>query len=466
MKNSHTPRLRHRRLFVEGLEQRAMLAGNVTAAVRSGTLFIGGDSADNSVIIQQTGVNRFTVTGAGTTINGSAAPFIALSVRNLDVDLRGGDDTIGIGNDAAYLALLEAEAAGGAPAPVGDPLDAAVLAGFAVVRTGDGDDAVGMQLRAGAHVIVDTGAHDDVVAIEGSQSTHLHVQADNSELAARVGADSVRIRGTTITRQAIVVVALAGDDTVALENISAPVIVANPSVGGTAAGVTDFDTVTGVDVRGRDLVLAYGGVDDDTLDFSDVTSTHHLLLIGGGNNDTITVGQLDTNVVTLLGEGGNDTVSLDDAGGVGSAIDIVLHIDTGDGDDIVSVNTAIAAALLDLLGGMNVVTSGGQDSVTLSNLSLDGHLHIDLGAGDDGNGTNVGAGLILADVDVTDFLHAFLGSGDDTLSASNTNTDHSEGALFFGGEGDEDNGGDIFTNAGGNGVNGVDFDTFDFETEI
>lgn len=465
MKTKRAPRLRHRPLCMEGLEQRAMLAGNVTAVVRSNTLFIVGDGADNSVSIQQTGINRFSISGSGTNINGRASAFVAANVRNLDINLRAGDDSIEIGNDLSYLGLLRVEASGGAQTPAGDVSAAVNVTGFAVVRTGDGNDVVAMQVRASAHVIIDTGAHTDFVAVEASSATHLHIQADADEVAARVGDDFVRVRGTAISRQAIVVVALAGDDRVIVDNVSAPAVILNPSVGGTAAGVTDVDTVIGVDVRGRNLVLAYGGVGEDTLDFSAVTNTHHLLLIGGADADVITVGQLDVNVATLLGEGGDDTVTLDDSLGIASAINIVLHIDTGAGDDTVDVSTAASAAL-NLAGNMNVVTGAGQDAVTLANFNLGGNLHIDLGIGDDGGGTNVGAGLILSDVDVAGFLHAFLGPGDDTLSATTTLSGHAEGALFFGGEADEDSGGDVFTNGGGLGVSGTDFTTFDFESEV
>src|SRR4051812_3797199 len=128
MSKKYIHKSRPRPLFVEGLEQRAMLAGDVSAVVRGGTLFVRGDNNDNAVVIQQTGAQRFTVVGADadTTINGQDAgmEFTANRVRNFDIDLGGGDDSLGISNNLTFLADLQTELTGGEPAAVGDVADA------------------------------------------------------------------------------------------------------------------------------------------------------------------------------------------------------------------------------------------------------------------------------------------------------------------------------------------------------
>ena len=55
----------HRRLFLEGLESRAMLAGNVTASVSGGSLILRGDSLGNDVAVTWIAPNRYQVTGVG-----------------------------------------------------------------------------------------------------------------------------------------------------------------------------------------------------------------------------------------------------------------------------------------------------------------------------------------------------------------------------------------------------------------
>src|SRR6476646_6282625 len=128
MSKKRSPKLRRRPLFLEGLEQRAMLAGDVTAVVRGGTWFIRGDNSDNAVVIQQTGSQQFTVVGADadTTVNGQVVgtEFTADRVRNFEIDLRGGDDSLGISNNLTYLADLQTELTGGAAAAQGDIADA------------------------------------------------------------------------------------------------------------------------------------------------------------------------------------------------------------------------------------------------------------------------------------------------------------------------------------------------------
>src|SRR5690349_1891612 len=87
---------KHRNLVVEGLENRALLAGNVAVSVSGGTLFITGDAAGNGVSVQQLDsgkyfVTGFSVSGGNTTVNGSAAGKIVTGVTNdINVDLNAG----------------------------------------------------------------------------------------------------------------------------------------------------------------------------------------------------------------------------------------------------------------------------------------------------------------------------------------------------------------------------------------
>ena len=86
-----------RRLFLEGLERRAMLAGDVFASVSgSGNLTITGDSDDNSIEITQLTATSFSITGLdGTLINGESDIEVDVS-GNVTIDLRNGDDTVAI----------------------------------------------------------------------------------------------------------------------------------------------------------------------------------------------------------------------------------------------------------------------------------------------------------------------------------------------------------------------------------
>src|SRR3954469_10539995 len=97
-----------RRLNLEGLESRALLAGDVTVAVLNGNLSIVGDSAANDITIQEGATaNSIVVTGIGTTggnttINGGTniGTFTGLT-RNIPVRMNGGDDTVSVLADLA-----------------------------------------------------------------------------------------------------------------------------------------------------------------------------------------------------------------------------------------------------------------------------------------------------------------------------------------------------------------------------
>ncbi|WP_254507641.1 hypothetical protein [Anatilimnocola floriformis] len=99
--------VKHRSLFLEGLEGRAVLAGNVWAAAIGGNLMIQGDAADNGLhlqtmsdgSVQLSGVNAG---GSATTINGSSAPFVASDVQFLTrVALGNGNDNLTVDGQAS-----------------------------------------------------------------------------------------------------------------------------------------------------------------------------------------------------------------------------------------------------------------------------------------------------------------------------------------------------------------------------
>src|SRR5690348_6679077 len=78
----------------ERLENRALLAGNVTAAVVAGTLNLTGDASGNALLVVQTASNTWRVQGLGTTINGGNTAFLASGVTDITADLMDGNNFI------------------------------------------------------------------------------------------------------------------------------------------------------------------------------------------------------------------------------------------------------------------------------------------------------------------------------------------------------------------------------------
>lgn len=434
-------KLRFRRLMVEGLEQRAMLAGNVTASVSGQTLFIRGNDLANGVVVTQTGATSFLVTGipdlstaTPTTVNGGAA-FAANNVRNFEIDLASGNDVLGIGNNTAFLAALAAEAAGGATPAAGVAANAVNLRGYANIRTGAGDDAVGIQLTTTSGVLIQTGAGADAVAVEAASEGVLTMQTDSGD--QRVDrADFVRVRGVTLAG-AVSVTTLAGDDFVELDSVTAGYIGVNSGVGATIAGVTDHDSVFGTTLTSRSAIDIISLVGDDEDELHAVTA-NSVLIDAGLGDDYANLSSPTVRTATILGQGGSDHVDLFDG-----TISIFLLIDGGEGNDGIH--------LFDQnLGAATLLAGNGNDGVYVTDSRVRNNLLIDMGAGDDNatRGTlfGLGAGLTLNSVAVDKVLTAFLGLGNDSASA--TNVTAGIGSAIFGGPGT-----DTYVDGGGNSAN-------------
>src|SRR5262245_28666331 len=87
---------RRPRLELEQLEQRCLLAGNVTATVVCGNLFVVGDSQANDISIYQTTAGTIKVVGNfDTTVNSSGNPFeTTCAVDDVIVSMGGGNDGV------------------------------------------------------------------------------------------------------------------------------------------------------------------------------------------------------------------------------------------------------------------------------------------------------------------------------------------------------------------------------------
>ena len=80
-----------RKLSVESLEGRRLLAGNVTAVLRGGDLILSGDTADNSVQVSRLPSGLFHIQGLeGTTVNGKPAIDAFADAHDIDVLMQQG----------------------------------------------------------------------------------------------------------------------------------------------------------------------------------------------------------------------------------------------------------------------------------------------------------------------------------------------------------------------------------------
>jgi hypothetical protein len=361
---------RHRPLFVEGLENRAMLAGNVTVSVSDGTLFITGGDAGNGVSVQQLNSGRyfitgFNVSGGNTTVNGSLNGRIVSGVTNdIDVDLNGGADVFVMSNRASRRAELAAQLSGGTAGPIQPSPEApsgSIDPGLTrvprhlYIDTDEGNDGVGFTARVGSNdlhggdriggdAVVNTGIHSDrVIALNSTIFDDLLI--DTSD-----GVDNVRTDGTGTYG---LLFADLGD------------------------GNDTFQSRNNWGFHSQ----IYGGAGHDRLSVNNYKFTEEVFLNGGGGDNIINATLLEAGHISVTAGAGSDVVNLTNTAAFGDHI-----VDVGDGNDDVNLFDTDTAGLL------AVYLGGGNDDLDVGNTET-GDTHFDGGAGFDNYDNNGGNNL-------------------------------------------------------------------------
>jgi len=327
-----------RKLGVETLENRALLAGNVSVSVDGNVLKIVGDGQGNGVSVQQLDHNRFFVTGfatdgGDTTVNGQLGGRIVQGARHIDVDLNAGWDIFILSNSNfrqnELAQALSGGTAGSVPASpeapnaaTADPVTARVT-GDVTIKLDDGNDGVGIGARIGS---LNSGG--------GIEDGVLHIIGGN-------GAD-----------RAIVERSEAFDDML-------------------------FDMGSGNDrvdankVRVGDFLFANLG---DGIDHYVSNDAHgwHSQILGGNDNDVVDIRNYRMEQEVFVDTGsGHDRIY---GAGVGG---ISIAFITGQGNDRVGVDGANSR------GGATVDTGTGNDFVRLNGVAVAGHAGVFQGDGDD-----------------------------------------------------------------------------------
>lgn len=385
-----------RTLAVEQLETRRLLAGDVDVRKSGSHLIIRGDNEDNAIIITQEGRDRFRVTGVATDdgdteVNNKASK-VFKGIRHIDVDLRGGNDTLGVGNDELALIDLGEELGfefdgGDGPGNLGDTTpdnaDRVRIRGSLIVRMGSGEDSVGLHVDVQRVVNIQTGNGDDGVGVTNS----------------RIGDDLIINTGN-------------GDDNV---------IVIDTDVNDVLAVITG---------DGEDTVDVGSFIRFEEQFVEGPVSARHLEVFSGDDDDTVNVSDVFVEDVLIINTAhGEDFVSI-----LGGNIEGDVIINTGHDRDIVFVEASVEDEELffdDVLeiGHNLIIDSGeGDDEVEVDFVNVDHDLLMFLGTGED-------LGEIF-DVIVDNFILVDMGSDDDELFIAGSRADH--GVLNGGSEDNRD----------------------------
>jgi hypothetical protein len=368
------------RVYLESLEDRLLLAGDVTVAVdaNNGNLTVTGDALGNVIVMTKL-VNTVTVDPDATTrVNGGAlgVPAVFVGVT--------GKIAVSMGDD-------------------NDNVTIGAVAGTFLVGNGLLDPAEGMNTR---DLLVDLGAGDDILDIIG-------LRADDLTVHGRAGEDTIGVHDN------------GGEDELD-----------SPSKVFGELTITDSDTaditLAGVNVV-EDATITLGNdgntvlVSEDTEDFFGSSFGGNLTITGGSGEDDVTIrcATADTviegNLTVKLLEGpaetcewltlSNVTVGRDllFVGGSRSAVDWICIGDFmggGGGDVEVGRN-----ATLDMKGGHNQVDFSAELCVE-RDLTYKGGSGVDTLEGSGGD-----------EIDVYRNASFSLGSGDNTFQFASTSND-------------------------------------------
>ena len=174
----------------EALEDRILLAGDVAAIVADGNLSLAGDDESNSVEVTHTAEGVLVRGLDGTTINGSAAAFVAFPDEdalpgNLQIDLGEADDVIQLSSDLRVTGDVRVDTGQGVD-KVG--LDGVMLDGDFSLH--GGPDATFIYINdsiIGGDVRLSVGSGDNIIALtNASVGDDLKVQSRSGETAVLV----------------------------------------------------------------------------------------------------------------------------------------------------------------------------------------------------------------------------------------------------------------------------------------
>ena len=304
---------KNRRLTLENLEVRQMMAGDVAAYVQNGTLYIneapGQIGLDNAVQISRLANGMIRVAGTTTTTDNTMTHVNGLGYQDfsvwggLNVSLGGGSDLLVIGSELGVAApsfqFVHIDTA--APPPV---FQASLTRGLdTALKVSDNDNVIIWGISSRGGMSINSGAGNDWIFVSGAE-----IAAGGLTVNSGSGADTVEIKGTvnqlvgTIDIQTYSSLAENDADVVWLD---------------TAYFQGDLNVRTG---GGNDLFHMENsstlsnlnldmGAGDDSATLLNVVVVKKLMAQLGDGNDALSLDYLYGDDFHFLGGGGNDSLT-------------------------------------------------------------------------------------------------------------------------------------------------------------
>jgi hypothetical protein len=284
-----------RRLSLENLERREVMAGNVLASVVSGELRISGDDASNGVVVSRVNdstieVRGITVNGVDTKLNGTANGSKTFNnvTRSVYVEMKGGNDVVRFhGTDAQR------------------PLK---LPSSLIIQTHGGNDSISLfNTKVGADLSIYSGNGVDEVYGVGIHVANNAFVRELTNTYSQGDRDFVNIYDNSVIGKQLNVKFNAGNDTLKVSKTTADSLWIDGDMGNDSF---TFDTVT----TWNDLIVNPGKGSDTTSVLNSVIGDDLFIeeLVDSLANDKNSVTIQNTKIndgTTVLGSAGVDTVA-------------------------------------------------------------------------------------------------------------------------------------------------------------
>ena len=343
MRRKNTKKLRF-----EGLERRALMAGDVTAAVVAGVLEITGDDAGNAIQIKQSGAD-WKVQGLGTTVNGNNSAQTFTGVTGIAIDLAGGNDLIKVSKGTLS----------------GD---------FDVSDSVGGRLTVDLSSLNADNITINTPDASDTITLNKCvATTDIRINAFNT---SDDGADVVTLLKTSAGGE-IGLFTGGGADVITMKNVSAGETL---NVGTFTTGESDADVVTIVKANSGDLFEVLTGDGRDTITLSKVQAGTDLSVVAFEMAD-VTAGD----VVNISKSSAVESFQVQ----IGDGADLLTIVDFTAGDDIListrespsDANDTLILTKLNAGNDITILTGEGTDTAILTKVVAANELNVNMEEG-------------------------------------------------------------------------------------
>lgn len=332
---------RTKKLLVESLENRCLLAGNVSVSVSGSDLNITGDNLANTITVESIGSNQVQVRGFGTSVNGSPDAIKTFNVSgSINLHMNGGADVVRVTNlviqdnlnvdlgPGANELLLGQSAAGDNLRFGGTPSGALyVQDNESVVGNIHNDRVFQSNLHVQGVGTVSLGDGDDTVQLDRPSGSTANVEYGGLfQLFTGAGADSVSINGLVVDDNMVVT------DGSGAANVSITNMDVHGNLTLTTANLADSIGIQNTNVQNTLTVNSQGGYDN--LSVSAIAD--RLAIYSGAGNDQVHVSSANVNVLNAaLGAGADQLDLLSDTTNR-------IFAYGGDGDDLFLVRNTRA----------------------------------------------------------------------------------------------------------------------------